>query len=49
MLDWIRGARINMKTGLVIIALALAVWGIFVYASVSDFVPTELTEPTEPR
>lgn len=49
MLDWIRGARINLKTGLVIIVLALAFWGVFIYASVSDFVPDELSEPTEQR
>lgn len=49
MLDWIRGARINLKTGLFIIAVALVVWGAFFYANVRDFVPAELTEPTEGR
>ena len=47
MLDWIRNARINLKTGLVIIALALAVWAIVVYVNVRDFVPVELTQPNE--
>ena len=47
MLEWIRGARINMKTGLVIIALALAVWAVVVYVNLRDFVPDELTQPVE--
>lgn len=47
MLDWIRGARINFKTGLVIIAIALAVWAAVVYVNLRDFVPEELTQPTE--
>ena len=47
MLDWIRNARINLKTGMVIIALALAIWAIVVFVSVRDFVPEELTQPTE--
>lgn len=47
MLEWIRGARINLKTGLVIIALALAVWAVVVYTNLRDFVPAELTEPVE--
>lgn len=47
MLEWIRGARINMRTGLVIIALALAVWAIVIYVNLRDFVPAELTQPEE--
>ncbi len=47
MLGWIREARINLKTGLVVIALALAVWAVVVYVNVRDFVPAELTQPTE--
>lgn len=47
MLEWIRGARINLKTGLVIIALSLAVWAVVVYVNLRDFVPDELTPPTE--
>ena len=47
MLEWIRGARINLKTGLVIIALALAVWAVVVYVNLRDFVPDELTQPVE--
>jgi hypothetical protein len=47
-LDWIRNARINLKTGIVIIALALAVWALVVYVNLRDFVPEELTQPTQP-
>lgn len=47
MLGWIRDARINLKTGLVIIALTLAVWAVVVYVNVRDFVPAELTEPEQ--
>jgi len=47
MLDWIRGARINLKTGLVVIALALALWAAVVYVNLRDFVPEGLTQPTE--
>jgi hypothetical protein len=31
----------------VIIALALAVWAVVIYVNVRDFVPDELTQPTE--
>jgi hypothetical protein len=47
MLGWIRNARIDLRTGLVVIALALAVWAVVVYVNVRDFVPEELTRPTE--
>ncbi len=47
MLEWIRGARVNAKTGLVVIALALAVWAVVVYVNMRDFVPDELTRPVE--
>lgn len=47
MLGWIREARINFKTGLTIIAIALAIWAAVVYVNLRDFVPEELTQPTE--
>ena len=47
MLEWIRNARINLKTGLFIVALALALWAVVVYVNLRDFVPEELTQPTE--
>lgn len=46
MLGWIREARINLKTGLIVIALALAVWAVVIYVNLRDFVPVELTQPT---
>jgi hypothetical protein len=49
MLSWIREARINLKTGLIVIALTLAVWALVVYVNVRDFVPEELTQPIEER
>ncbi len=48
MLRWIRNARIDMKTGIIIIALALAVWALVVYVNVRDFVPEEFTQPSQP-
>ena len=39
--------RINAKTGLIIIAIAIAVWAVVVYVNVRDFVPEELTRPSE--
>lgn len=47
MLKWIRGARLDLKTGIVIIVLALLMWAVVVYVNVRDFVPDELTEPRE--
>ena len=44
MLGWIREARINLKTGLVVIGLALLVWAIVVYVNLRDFVPAELLD-----
>ena len=42
MLDWIRKARLDMKTGLFIIALALAMWAVVIYVNIRDFVPDEV-------
>lgn len=47
MLGWIRNARINFKTGVVVILIALAVWAMVTYVSIRDFVPEELTQPKE--
>lgn len=49
MLGWIRNARIDLRTGIVVILVALAVWAAVVYVNVRDFVPEELTRPTESR
>jgi len=47
MLKWIRGARLDFKTGVVIIVLALILWGVVTWARIRDFVPEELKEPRE--
>ncbi len=47
MLGWIRDARINLKTGLVVIAITLAIWAVVVFVNIRDFVPEELTQPIE--
>lgn len=47
MIRRIQDVRIGYKTGLVIIGIALVVWGLFAYARIKDFVPEELKHPTE--
>jgi hypothetical protein len=47
MLQRIRSARVNLKTGLLILALALLMWAMVVWAGIRDFVPEELTQPPE--
>lgn len=47
-LKMIRNARIDLRTGLVVIALALAVWAAVVYVRIRDFVPEEITQPSPP-
>ena len=48
MIRRIRDARVDFRTGVVIIALALLVWGVVTYVRVRDLVPDELSEPVEP-
>lgn len=45
MLKWIRGKRFTLKTTLVVLLLAAAVWAVVVYVNVRDFVPEELLQP----
>ena len=47
MLESIRKGRVSFKTGIVIIALTLAVWAVMVYVNMRDIVPDELTQPTQ--
>ena len=44
MLKWIRGARLNFKTGLIIIVLALIAWAFITYMNIKTFVPEELRQ-----
>ena len=48
MLDRIRNARVDARTGIAVILLALLVWGVVIYVNARDFVPEELTQPTAP-
>ncbi len=48
MLRWLRNARLDLRTGFVIIALALLVWGVVAYVRIRDFVPEEMTAPARP-
>ena len=48
MLNSIRNARIGWRTGLAVIAIALAIWAVVVYVNVRDFVPEEITQPNPP-
>lgn len=43
-LKMIRDARIDFRTGVVIIALALAAWAAVVYLNARDMVPAEFRE-----
>lgn len=45
MLKWIRGKRFDLKTTVLVIALAVAVWAVVVYVNLRDFVPEELLQP----
>jgi hypothetical protein len=47
MIRRIRAARVDLRTGILIIALALLVWGVVAYVRIRDFVPAELTQPAE--
>jgi len=46
MLGQIRNARVNFKTGVFVVVLALGFFGAFVYGNIIDFVPIEFLEPT---
>jgi hypothetical protein len=43
MQKWIRGKRFDLKTTVIVLAIAGVVWALFVYVNVRDFVPEELT------
>jgi hypothetical protein len=44
MLRQIRAVRFSLTTSILIIVLALIVWGIVTYVRIRDFIPPELTE-----
>lgn len=43
----IQETRINLKTGVVVIAIALLIWAAVVYINIRDFVPPELQGPVD--
>ncbi len=47
MLRRIRRIRFDLKTSIVILALALIVWGVVTYVRIRDFIPPELNEPPQ--
>ena len=49
MLKWLRGRRLDMKTTVIVIAIALLAWAMVVYVNVRDFVPEELAEERDTR
>lgn len=44
MLKWIRDARIDFKTGVILIVITLAVWAAVVYLNMNDVVE-EFSQP----
>ena len=53
MMRWIRGARVDFRTGMVVIVLAVAVWAALVYLNLTDVEPGEFLDgasgaPTAP-
>lgn len=47
MLKWIREARLDFKTGIFLLVLAVLMWAVFTYVRIRDLVPPEMTEPLE--
>ncbi len=41
MLTWIRGKRLDLKTTIIVLVVALLAWAVVVYVNLRDFVPSE--------
>lgn len=48
MLKWLREARLDFRTGIVLLALALLVWGGVMWVRIRDFVPEEFRQEEPP-
>jgi len=48
MLKWMRGKRLDMKTTIIVIVLALVAWAFVIYVNVQTFVPDEYTQERTP-
>lgn len=44
MLKWIREARLDFRTGIVLLVLALLMWGVVTWVRIRDFVPEEFRQ-----
>ena len=44
MLGWIRGKRFDLKTTVVLLLIAVAVWAVVSWARIKDFIPVEFRE-----
>jgi len=44
MLNWIRGKRLDLKTTIILLVLALAAWALVVRANVVNFIPEEFRQ-----
>ena len=47
MLKRLRGKRFDLKTTVIVLAIAGLIWAVFIYVTIRDFVPEELTQPVE--
>lgn len=47
MLKSIRNARVDLKTGLVVIVVALLVWAVVIFVNLRDLVPEEYLTPVD--
>ena len=45
MMKWLRGKRLDLKTSIVILVIAIAIWAVFAYLNMQNLVPPELLEP----
>lgn len=44
MLKWIRGKRLDLKTTIIVLVLATAMWAVVTYANIKEFIPREYRE-----
>ena len=47
MIRRIRDTRVSYRTGFIIIALALVLWGVMTWVRIRDLVPDEMEQPAE--
>lgn len=47
MLKWIRGKRLDLRTTIIIIVVALAAWALVIKINVDNFIPAEFRQQEE--